>query len=146
MILSNNNGTFTPVAGGNATFVGTKASFDAVKDTLPDNTVAYITDDGNGDLQPVDAVADGNMSPPTSNAVYDAISALISKGEMPSPTITHTAAADIGLTNSDVTFAGINIGRLGGNAIHFSWTTNGYLALCVDTTVVAAIRGGTVIK
>ncbi len=45
MILSNNNGTFTPVAGGTGTFIGTKAAFDAVKATLPDNTVAYITDD-----------------------------------------------------------------------------------------------------
>ena len=46
MILSNNNGTFTPVAGGTGTFIGTKAAFNAVKDTLPENTVAYITDDG----------------------------------------------------------------------------------------------------
>lgn len=46
MILSNNNGTFTPTAGGTGTFVGTTAAFNAIKDTLPDNTVAYITDDG----------------------------------------------------------------------------------------------------
>ena len=45
-----------------------------------------------------------------------------------------------------MTIAGVNIGKLGGNAIHFAWTTNGYLALCVDTTVVAAIKGATVIK
>lgn len=71
MILSNNNGTFTPVAGGTGTFIGTTAAFNAVKDTLPVNTVAYITDDGNGDLQPVDAVTNGDMHPVTSNAVYD---------------------------------------------------------------------------
>lgn len=71
MILSNNNGTFTPVAGGNGTFIGTSAAFNAVKATLPVNTVAYITDDGNGDLQPVDAVTNGDMHPVTSNAVYD---------------------------------------------------------------------------
>lgn len=45
MILSNNNGTFTPVAGGTGTFIGTSAAFNAVKATLPVNTVAYITDD-----------------------------------------------------------------------------------------------------
>lgn len=71
MILSNNNGTFTPVAGGTGTFIGTATAFNAIKDTLPVNTVAYITDDGNGDLQPVDAVTNGDMHPVTSNAVYD---------------------------------------------------------------------------
>ena len=71
MILSNNNGTFTPVAGGTGTFIGTSAAFNAVKATLPVNTVAYITDDGNGDLQPVDAITNGDMHPVTSNAVYD---------------------------------------------------------------------------
>lgn len=73
MILSNNNGTFTPVAGGTGTFIGTAAAFNAVKATLPVNTVAYITDDGNGDLQPVDAVTNGDMHPVTSNAVYDTL-------------------------------------------------------------------------
>lgn len=73
MILSNNNGTFTPVAGGTGTFIGTTAAFNAVKATLPENTVAYITDDGNGDLQPVDAVTNGDMHPVTSNAVYDGL-------------------------------------------------------------------------
>ena len=71
MILSNNNGTFTPTAGGTGTFIGTAAAFNAVKATLPVNTVAYITDDGNGDLQPVDAITNGDMHPVTSNAVYD---------------------------------------------------------------------------
>ena len=73
MILSNNNGTFTPVAGGTGTFIGTSAAFNAVKATLPVNTVAYITDDGNGDLQPVDAITDGDMHPVTSNAVFDSL-------------------------------------------------------------------------
>ena len=72
MILSkDSNNNWAPTAGGTGTFIGTLAAFNAIKDTLPVNTVAYITDDGNGDLQPVDAVTDGNMHPVTSNAVYD---------------------------------------------------------------------------
>ena len=93
MILSNNNGTFTPVAGGNGTFIGTKAAFDAVKATLPDNTVAYITDDGNGDLQPVDAVTNGDMHPVTSNAVYDTIATLSPFNKAPS-VVASTGAPD----------------------------------------------------
>ena len=72
MILSkDSNNNWTPTASGTGTFIGTLAAFNAIKDTLPVNTVAYITDDGNGDLQPVDAVTDGDMHPVTSNAVYD---------------------------------------------------------------------------
>lgn len=74
MILSKtSNNNWIPTAGGTGTFIGTLAAFNAIKDTLPVNTVAYITDDGNGDLQPVDAVTNGNMHPVTSNAVYDAL-------------------------------------------------------------------------
>ena len=72
MILSKtSNNNWTPTAGGTGTFIGTLVAFNAIKDTLPVNTVAYITDDGNGDLQPVDAVTNGDMHPVTSNAVYD---------------------------------------------------------------------------
>jgi hypothetical protein len=72
MILSkDSNNNWTPTAGGTGTFIGTLAAFNAIKDTLPVNTVAYITDDGNGDLQPVDAITNGDMHPVTSNAVYD---------------------------------------------------------------------------
>lgn len=72
MIISKDKqGNWTPTAGGTGTFIGTLAAFNAIKDTLPVNTVAYITDDGNGDLQPVDAVTNGDMHPITSNAVYD---------------------------------------------------------------------------
>lgn len=72
MILSkDSNNNWIPTASGNGTFIGTAAAFNAVKATLPVNTVAYITDDGNGDLQPVDAVTNGDMHPVTSNAVYD---------------------------------------------------------------------------
>ena len=47
MILSkDNNNNWTPTAGGTGTFIGTSAAFNAIKDTLPVNTVAYITDDG----------------------------------------------------------------------------------------------------
>lgn len=67
MILSNNNGTFTPVAGGTGTFVGTKAAFDAVKATLPVNTVAYITDDAQ-DVALKDDIYINNASPFTSIA------------------------------------------------------------------------------
>lgn len=74
MILSKtSNNNWTPTAGGTGTFIGTLAAFNAIKDTLPVNTVAYITDDGNGDLQPVDAVTNGDMHPITSNAVYDVL-------------------------------------------------------------------------
>lgn len=76
MILSkDSNNNWTPTAGGTGTFIGTAAAFNAIKATLPVNTVAYITDDGNGDLQPVDAVTNGDMHPVTSNAVYDKFAA-----------------------------------------------------------------------
>ena len=46
MILSkDSNNNWIPTASGNGTFVGTLAAFNAIKDTLPVNTVAYITDD-----------------------------------------------------------------------------------------------------
>lgn len=78
MIISkDNNNNWTPVATGNGTFVGTENSFNEVKDTLPNNTVAYITDDGNSDLQPVDAVTNGDMHPVTSNAVYDKLNGFV---------------------------------------------------------------------
>jgi len=69
MIISkDSNNNWTPVATGNGTFVGTKAAFDAVKDDLPDNTVAYTTDDGES---VTDEITDGDMRAVTSNAVYD---------------------------------------------------------------------------
>ena len=68
MILSNNNGTFTPVAGGTGTFIGTKAAFDAVKATLPDNTVAYITDDAD---ENIGAIYTGTGQTGTSNSWHD---------------------------------------------------------------------------
>ena len=147
MILSkDSNNNWTPTAGGTGTFIGTLAAFNAIKDTLPVNTVAYITDDGNGDLQPVDAVTNGDMHPVTSNAVYDKFASIISIGQMPLPTLNPSGLnPDIVYTDNEVTIAGKNIGKLGSNRLHFAWTTNGYLALCVDTTVVAAIKGGTVI-
>lgn len=46
MILSKtSNNNWVPTASGNGTFIGTLAAFNAIKDTLPVNTVAYITDD-----------------------------------------------------------------------------------------------------
>lgn len=87
MILSkDSNDNWTPTAGGNGTFIGTTAAFNAIKDTLPVNTVAYITDDGNGDLQPVDAVTNGDMHPVTSNAVYDYPIDSITDGQHRPPT------------------------------------------------------------
>ena len=87
MILSKtNNNNWTPTASGTGTFIGTLAAFNAIKDTLPVNTVAYITDDGNGDLQPVDAITDGNMHPVTSNAVYDYPIDSITDGQHRPPT------------------------------------------------------------
>lgn len=77
MILSkDSNNNWTPTAGGTGTFIGTLVAFNAIKDTLPVNTVAYITDDVNDDLQPVDAVTNGNMHPVTSNAVYDKLASI----------------------------------------------------------------------
>lgn len=49
MILSkDSNNNWTPTAGGTGTFIGTLVAFNAIKDTLPVNTVAYITDDASG--------------------------------------------------------------------------------------------------
>lgn len=87
MIISNDgNGNWAPTAGGTGTFIGTLTAFNAIKDTLPVNTVAYITDDGNGDLQPVDAVTNGDMHPVTSNAVYDYPIDSITDGQHRPPT------------------------------------------------------------
>ena len=94
MILSkDSNNNWTPTAGGTGTFIGTLAAFNAIKDTLPVNTVAYITDDGNGDLQPVDAITDGNMHPVTSNAVYDYPIDSITDGQHRPPTSNAVYAA-----------------------------------------------------
>ena len=69
MIISkDSNNNWTPVATGNGTFVGTNAAFDSVKDDLPDNTVAYTTDDGES---VTDEITNGDMRAVTSNAVYD---------------------------------------------------------------------------
>lgn len=100
MILSNNNGTFTPVAGGTGTFIGTAAAFNAVKATLPVNTVAYITDDGNGDLQPVDAVTNGDMHPVTSNAVYDKLQALGQRYQINNMSFTIASGGFLDITTS----------------------------------------------
>ena len=111
MILSNNNGTFTPVAGGTGTFIGTTAAFNAVKATLPENTVAYITDDGNGDLQPVDAVTNGDMHPVTSNAVYDSLKTKlnVSNGEGTSVVMNRVNDGIVSLTIYDSTNSGLSI-------------------------------------
>lgn len=53
---------------------GTRAEYEAIKDTLEAGTYIGITDDYDDGLEVVDEVEDGNMNPVTSNAVYDAIS------------------------------------------------------------------------
>lgn len=74
MIISkDSNNNWTPVATGNGTFIGTKTAFDAVKDDLPDNTVAYTTDDGES---VTDEITDGDMRAVTSNAVYDELNTI----------------------------------------------------------------------
>jgi hypothetical protein len=87
MIISkDSNNNWTPVATGNGTFVGTKTAFDAVKDDLPDNTVAYTTDDGES---VTDEITDGDMRAVTSNAVYDALAPVdISSSVTVSPSVT----------------------------------------------------------
>lgn len=100
MILSkDSNNNWTPTAGGTGTFIGTLAAFNAIKDTLPVNTVAYITDDGNGDLQPVDAVTNGDMHPVTSNAVYDELKNLVKTVTLSNKSFTIPAGGFVGWYN-----------------------------------------------
>ena len=48
---------------------GTRAEYEAVKDTLAVGTITFITDDYDEGLEVVDVIENGNMNPVTSNAV-----------------------------------------------------------------------------
>lgn len=142
MILSNNNGTFTPTAGGTGTFIGTAAAFNAVKATLPVNTVAYITDDGNGDLQPVDAVTNGDMHPVTSNAVYDALPTF----EQYIFQLTYTIPADSWLDiatsinwSQDIVVISRWLGSVGLSLVNYYEGSNNKVILTVQNTTPASI-------
>lgn len=52
---------------------GTRAEYEAIKDTLEAGTYVSITDDYDDGLEVVDVIEDGNMNPVTSNAVADAM-------------------------------------------------------------------------
>ena len=62
---------------GSSIFVGTQAEWDALSTAEKNEySQASITDANSVVHVPVDVVADGNMNPPTSNAVYDALNSL----------------------------------------------------------------------
>ena len=48
-IYNNNNGTLTTLASGARVWIGTEAAFNTAKNSIPNNTAIYITDDGDGD-------------------------------------------------------------------------------------------------
>lgn len=52
-------------------WTGTRAEYEAIKDTLAVGTIVSITDDYDSGLEVVDVVEEDNMNPVTSNAVYD---------------------------------------------------------------------------
>lgn len=52
-------------------WTGTRAEYEAIKDTLEIGTVVCITDDYDSGLEVVDVIEDGNMNPVTSNAVAE---------------------------------------------------------------------------
>lgn len=52
---------------------GTRAEYEAIKDTLEAGTYVSITDDYDDGLEVVDVIEDGNMNPVTSNAVAEAM-------------------------------------------------------------------------
>ncbi|EXM38481.1 hypothetical protein RASY3_14165 [Ruminococcus albus SY3] len=52
---------------------GTRAEYEAIKDTLEAGTIVNITDDYDDGLEVVDVVEEDNMNPVTSNAVANAI-------------------------------------------------------------------------
>lgn len=55
---------------------GTRAEYEAIKDTLEAGTIVNITDDYDDGLGVVDVIEDGNMNPVTSNAVAEALAVI----------------------------------------------------------------------
>ena len=127
--------------------------------TRPTNTSvnyiikAKVVGDESDDLTIVDTVQDGNMNAVTSNAVFDKIkqSEWKNYGLLEVVNVgTSSATVDNAGTTSTFTMKdGLgtihDIGQGGNHAIHICWTTKGYLAFVVDTSVVAVIKGGTIL-
>ena len=88
------------------------------------------------------------MNPITSNAVYknwkqeygQAITVTLSGGADIATTMIETA-----MTMKDGNGVNHNLGTGGSHHFHVTWTTEGYLLFIIDVTVVAAIRGGTIL-
>ena len=101
--IKDDNGNWVVVAGGQRTWVGTKAALQTAlnNDEIPNGTPIMVTDDYAEGTEIVDAVENGNMKAVTSNAVYDAL--------MNITTLTPTKTANVG-TVFETEF--LRIGRL----------------------------------
>lgn len=94
---------------------GTRAEYEAIKDSLEAGTIVNITDDYDDGLEVVDVIEDGNMNPVTSNAVAKITSHDLS-------TLTwNTTYIDLG-----------------------TWTTGGVLEKCgiVQFTKIFSVKAG----
>ena len=101
--IKDDNGNWVAVAGGQRTWVGTKAALQTAlnDDEIPNGTPIMVTDDYAEGTEIVDAVENGNMKAVTSNAVYDAL--------MTITTLTPTRTANV-VTVFEAEF--LRIGRL----------------------------------
>lgn len=92
---------------------GTRAEYEAVKDTLEAGTYVSITDDYDDGLEVVDVVEDGNTNPVTSNAVYDAITDItpvdaVTDGNMKAVTSNAVYDAINTVTTGTINYTNIN--------------------------------------
>lgn len=73
--IKDDNGNWVVVAGGQRTWVGTKAALQTALNNseIPEGTPAMVTDDYAEGTEIVDVVENNNMKAITSNAVYDAL-------------------------------------------------------------------------
>lgn len=106
---------------------GTKAEYEAIKDTLEAGTYVSITDDYDDGLEVVDVVEEDNMNPVTSNAVYDMLNA----------SITDLTADETAVTYEDYTVETLGahmyqVGRLCWVHIDIRVTYTGEVALDTD--------------
>ena len=122
--------------------------------TRPTNTSvnyiikAKVVGDESDDLNVVNVVQNNNLNPITSNAVYQnwkqeygqAISVTTVSGDSMS-----TSAISENMSMTDGNGVVHNLGTGGGHAFKVSWTTQGYILFIIDITVVAAIKGGTIL-
>ena len=111
---------------------------------------AKVVGDESDDLTIVDSAQNNNMNPITSNAVYknwkqeygQAIAVTLSSG---SGADMFTTMIETAMTMKDGNGVNHNLGTGGSHRFHVAWTTEGYLLFIIDVTVVAAIRGGTIL-